>query len=556
VESAAETSSGGQKSADWSKRLLNVAKKRKQEKKGPTADIFTPAPKKTDPNYYEGSEEGELGLDDGQVAGPKRLPAEMRCFDTARIYIRSGDGGNGCVAFRREKFVEHGGPAGGNGGRGGNVWAVADPQLNSLFSFRTQVHWRATSGVNGEGGNCDGADAADLYIPVPCGTIVRRKDAGEDEPPLAELLQEGEKALLMVGGRGGRGNASFKTARNNAPAFAERGEEGLEAWLDLELKVVADCGIIGVPNAGKSTLLSVLSAARPKIASYPFTTLVPNLGVCESDYRTTVFADVPGLLEGAHEGLGLGHEFLRHVSRCRALVHVIDGTSPDPLGDYDAINLELELFSPALKGKPQVVAYNKMDVPESAEFWEDVREGLVARGADAAHCYAISAATGRGVQELVRGVRALLDALGPAEVVRETDAVNATRLPARKDTRIDDYTVTVEEVAGESSPLGGPARVFYVDGEGLEKFAQMTNWNYWDAVRRFARVLEVSGVNAALLARGVREGDSVVIGGTEFEWRDDRSEGALYDAWEADMRARGANRQGVARWPSAFRPRN
>ncbi|GFH11473.1 predicted protein [Haematococcus lacustris] len=197
------------------------------------------------------------------------------------------------------------------------------------------------------------SDASDLFIPVPLGTIVRRKGADEGEPPLAELLKEGEKALLLVGGRGGRGNSAFKTSRNNAPTIAERGEKGPEAWMELELKVVADCGIVGVPNAGKSTLLSVLTAARPKIANYPFTTLVPNLGVCERDFRTTVFADVPGLLEGAHEGLGLGHEFLRHVKRCRALVHVIDGTSPDPLGDWDAINLELELFSPDLKDKPQ-----------------------------------------------------------------------------------------------------------------------------------------------------------------------------------------------------------
>lgn len=320
--------------------------------------------------------------------------------------------------------------------------------------------------------------------------------------------------------------------------------------MELELKVVADCGIVGVPNAGKSTLLSVLTAARPKIANYPFTTLVPNLGVCERDFRTTVFADVPGLLEGAHEGLGLGHEFLRHVKRCRALVHVIDGTSPDPLGDWDAINLELELFSPDLKDKPQLVAYNKMDVPESSEFWEDVREGLLARGLDPGRLFAVSAATGSGVTELVRGVHQLLDALGPAEVALETEALNRTTVPRQRPIRVGDFHIEVEEVAGAASPAGGPLRLYHVEGEGVVRVAQMTNWNYWDAVRRFQRVLEVSGVSASLRARGIRDGDTVVIGSSEFEWRDDRSESAMYDAWATDMAARGQVMQGSARWPS------
>jgi len=482
-------------------------------------------------------------------SGPKRLPAEMRCFDTARIYIKGGDGGNGCVAFRREKFVEFGGPAGGDGGRGGNIWAVADAQFNSLFNFRTRVHWRADNGTNGTGSNCHGAHATDMYIPVPLGTIIRRKDADEGETPMAELVEVGEKALLQVGGRGGRGNTSFKTARNTAPAIAERGEEGIEMWVDLELRVVADVGIIGVPNAGKSTLLSVLTAARPKIANYPFTTLVPNLGVCERDFRTVVFADVPGLLEGAHEGLGLGHEFLRHVSRCRALVHVIDGTSPDPLGDWQAINLELELFNPELKDKPQIVAYNKMDVPESSEFWEDVHEGLIARGAHPDRILALSAVTGTGVTELVRGVHALLDVLGPAPLVREPGVTNVTTVPRPKEDRIESFSLQVEEILGSSSPLGGPLRVFHVEGAGLAKFSQMTNWNYWESVRRFQRVLDVSGVNSQLLTRGIRDGDSVVIGETEFEWSNDRTQGGMFDAWQGDLKARGANRVGSAHWP-------
>ena len=269
-----------------------------------------------------------------------------------------------------------------------------------------------------------------------------------------------------MGGRGGRGNLSFKTANNTAPTLAERGEAGTETWVDLELKVVADVGIIGIPNAGKSTLLSVVTSAKPKIANYPFTTLVPNLGVCELDYRTTVFADVPGLLEGAHEGLGLGHEFLRHVQRCRALVHVVDGTSPDPVGDFRAINLELELFNPELRYKPQLVAYNKIDVPDSGDFWEVVREELMADGIPAERIFAVSAVSGKGVTDLVRSVRRMLDDMGPPEDVYETNALNLSRAPKKKDVRMDEFTVDMEE------DIGG-ARSFFVEGEAIQKFAQV-----------------------------------------------------------------------------------
>ncbi|PNW77357.1 hypothetical protein CHLRE_10g433100v5 [Chlamydomonas reinhardtii] len=553
---------------DWSKRLLSVAKTKGKKQPGggssptPDADIFSPAKPAANKkpvskldipglSYYEGrpdDEDEDMDLDDMEPGSEKkRLPAEMRCFDTARIYLKGGDGGNGCVAFRREKFVEHGGPSGGNGGRGGNVWAVVDPNLNSLSVFRGQVHFRAEGGVNGQGSNCEGADAEDLIVPVPAGTIIRRKDAEEDEPPLAELLKPGEKALLAVGGRGGRGNFSFKTSRDRAPTIAEKGEKGEELWVDLELKVVADAGIIGVPNAGKSTLLSVITAARPKIANYPFTTLVPNLGVCEMDYSTTVFADVPGLLEGAHEGLGLGHEFLRHVQRCRVLVHVVDGTSPDPVGDFNAINLELELFNPDLKDKPQLVAYNKVDIPDSGDFWEMVREQLTTElGVPADRIFPISAATGQGVIELVRAVRGVLDELGPQQLTYETNALNQTAVQ-RREVRIDDFTVAMEDLPPGSASTA--PRVFYVEGEGIERFAQMTNWDYYEAVKRFQRVLEVSGINGALKARGVRQGDSVVIGETEFSWSDDQSDGAVYDSWVKDMKDRGVNRQGSARWP-------
>eukprot|EP00891_Asterochloris_glomerata_P007312 jgi/Astpho2/7312/e_gw1.00113.48.1_t len=467
----------------------------------------------------------------------------MRYFDTASIFVKAGDGGRGCVAFRREKFVPKGGPSGGDGGHGGNVWVEAEAGLTSLTIFRRQLHFRADKGGPGTGSNKHGANGPDLVIKVPVGSIVRRKEAEEGEPALAELLQPGQRALLIPGGRGGRGNASFKSGRNKAPALAESGEAGADMWVDLEMRVVADVGIIGVPNAGKSSLLAVLSAAKPKVAAYPFTTLVPNLGVCELDFRTTVFADVPGLLEGAHNGHGLGHEFLRHCQRCRALVHVIDGTSPDPIGDYTAIRQELELFSPELLAKPQVVAYNKMDVPESSDYWDDVRQFLGEAGVVSDDILATSAATGQGVTDMVRRVRRVLDAL-PLEDSSTVDALNQTDLPRRfSEARISSFQIEAN--------LAVTPRLFYVHGEALERFAQMTNWDYYEAVSRFQKVLDAAGINKALRKRGILEGDMVIIGDTELQWSEDQSEAALFGAWLDDRRAKGRVAQGKARWPHA-----
>lgn len=481
---------------------------------------------------------------DSAVSKKAGVPQEMKYFDTASINVKAGDGGTGCCAFRREKFVAHGGPSGGNGGDGGSIWAVADMGMSSLSSFRNKVHWKAEKGVNGSGKDMHGANAGDEYIKVPLGTIIRRKGSNDfDEPPLAELLNDGDKALLVQGGRGGRGNAAFKSAKNKAPILAEDGEEGQELWLDLELKVVADVGIIGVPNAGKSTLLSVISSAKPKIANYPFTTLVPNLGVCEVDYRTTVFADVPGLLEGAHTGLGLGHEFLRHCSRARMLVHVLDGTSPDPLYDYRAIRAELSMFSPDLARKPQLVAYNKIDVPDSGDYIDDVRELLRDKyGVAPENVLPVSAVSGEGVLELVRAVRKRLDEMPEEAAVLETNALNLQE-KARSHTdlaRIGEFEV--ESELAES-------RTWYVHGDALERFAQMTNWDYFEAVLRFQRVLEACGLCATLRQRGVMQGDTVVIGEVQFEWSDDQSEGALYESWIDDINARGKVGKGSARWP-------
>lgn len=478
-----------------------------------------------------------------RLAG-KRLPAEVRCFDTARILVKGGDGGRGCVAFRREKFVPKGGPSGGNGGNGGSVYVEADESLNSLSSFRRQVHFRATPGTPGMGSDCHGAAGKDLVIKVPPGTIIRRAGAAKEDPPLAEILREGERALLAVGGRGGRGNLAFKSARNNAPTLAEYGEVCSEVWLDVELRLVADVGIIGVPNAGKSTLLSVLSNAKPKVADYPFTTLVPNLGVNTLDFRETVFADVPGLLEGAHSGIGLGHQFLRHCQRCKVLVHVIDGTSPDPLGDFDAIQTELRLFSPALAGKPQVVAYNKMDVPDSSDYWDEIQVGLRERGVLDQDILAMSAVAQVGVSEVVRRVRRVLDGLPAedetAEAVITSGEVERDAL-RRADARIGEFSI-------EEQP-GFTPRVFIVRGEAIERFAQMTDWSYYEATRRFQGVLDAAGITKALRAKGIEEGDTVVIGDMEFEHSDERSEGAMVEKWHKERRMAGIAAKGSARWP-------
>ena len=494
----------------------------------------------------------------------KRLPAEMRCFDTARIFVKGGDGGRGCVAFRREKYVPKGGPSGGNGGNGGNVWMELDQSLNSLTFFRRQVHFRASNGFPGQGSDMHGAAGKDVVIKVPPGTIIRLKDSDGDEAPLAELLHPNQRFLLAAGGRGGRGNLAFKTARNNAPAMAEFGEKGQEFWIDLELKLVADAGIVGVPNAGKSTLLSVLSSAKPKVADYPFTTLVPNLGVCSLDYRTTVFADIPGLLEGAHTGVGLGHQFLRHCQRCRVLVHVIDGTSPDPLGDYDAIQQELKLFNPELADKPQIVAYNKIDVPDSSDYWEDIRDALIQRGMKEEDILAMSAVTGRGVTEMVRRVRHMLDKSDTPELIQAIE--RASNMTAEKpdsmahqdeigyQKRSLAHALTArrsEAKIGEfviESDLSGP-RFWYVRGEAIERFAQMTDWSYYEAARRFQRVLEAAGIVSALKARGIEEGDTVVIGDMEFEHSDDNSETSMYEKWYEQRRASGVATRGSARWP-------
>lgn len=426
-------------------------------------------------------------------------------YDEAKIYVKGGDGGNGAVAFRREKFVPRGGPAGGNGGKGGDVYLVVDPHLNTLLPFRKKVHFKAERGEHGKGKNQHGRSGRDLYIPVPPGTLVYDAETGE---LLADLTEPGQKVLVARGGRGGRGNAAFKSSVRQAPRIAEKGEPGEERWLRLELKLIADVGIVGVPNAGKSTLLSRVSNARPKVADYPFTTLQPHLGLVEVEGRDFVMADIPGLIEGAHEGAGLGHRFLRHVERCRVLIHLLNGDSPDPVGDFDAINQELALFNPALAEKPQLVVYNKIDLPHARERWPEVKAALRARGVE--DPMAISAVTGEGVPEMLRRVVQMLDtAPEPAQV--QPAPARVWRLEEDEDA----FTVERDEETG----------TWVVRGKRIERVARMTNWDYYDAIMRFQRILDRMGITEALEKAGVQEGDTVRIGDVELVWSNEEVPG-------------------------------
>ncbi|HOG48484.1 MAG TPA: GTPase ObgE [Anaerolineae bacterium] len=415
-------------------------------------------------------------------------------FDEARIYVRSGDGGSGCVSFRREKYVPYGGPNGGNGGAGGDVYLVATAHVTTLIEFKRRSHFRAERGVHGGSKDKQGARGANLEIPVPVGTIVRDAEGNV----LGDLVENGQRLLVARGGRGGRGNASFATATNQAPRTAENGEPGHEHWLQLELRLLADVGIVGMPNAGKSTLLAAVSAARPKIADYPFTTLVPNLGVAEVDRQALVLADIPGLIEGAHAGAGLGTSFLRHIERTRVIIHLLNGLADDPLADWHQINQELQLFDAELARKPQVVAVNKMDVPEVRERWPELRLALEAAGAEA---MAISAVTGEGTRDLLRRVAVLLAAAPPPAPV---EAVPVLRPHERPE----------EAIRVRREPDGA----YRLEGERIERAAAMTPWGNEEAVDRFQRILRASGAQRALEEAGVASGDTVRIGNVELEW--------------------------------------
>ncbi len=422
----------------------------------------------------------------------------MASFDQAKIFVRSGDGGAGIVHFRREKYVPRGGPAGGDGGRGGDVILRVEGSLSTLAPFLRKVHFKALDGERGGTSRRTGASADDVIIPVPPGTVIRDADTNAI---LADLVALGDEYIAAKGGRGGRGNIHFTSSSNQAPQVAEKGEPGSERWLLLELRLIADVGIVGVPNAGKSTLLSVISNAKPKIADYPFTTLEPNLGVVLLDDRDLVFADIPGLIEGAHMGVGLGHAFLRHVQRTRLLIHILNGLSDDPVADFNQINAELALYDEKLGERTQIVVLNKIDLPDVQDRWEQIEADLRARGVEP---LAISAAAHMGIDTVVQRAFAAYDALPEVEPI-EPDVLPIYELPE-------------EEVVFEIAQIDeGEYRVV---STRIERAAAMTYWDYEEAVLRFQRMLDTLGVTAALREAGVQEGDTVHIGTFELEWSD------------------------------------
>lgn len=428
----------------------------------------------------------------------------MVFIDEVRIQVASGKGGDGVVHFRREKYIPFGGPDGGDGGRGGDVVLEVKPNLNSLFHFQHKSRFKAQDGARGGGNNRTGKTGEDLVIYVAPGTVVYDDDTGE---MIGDLVEAGERLVITKGGRGGRGNARFATSRNQAPRLAERGEPGQERSLHLELRLIADVGIIGVPNAGKSTLLSKVTNARPKIAPYPFTTLEPNLGVCALDDETSlVLADIPGLIEGAHEGVGLGHNFLRHIQRTRVLIHLLDGVAEDPALDYIQINSELSLFDPGLADKPQLVALNKIDLPEVKEKWQKIKSRLKKLEIGTKYpVKAISALTGEGVQELMFQAAQILDEIKAISVARSSEE----EMPVYR-VESDPRQVEITRIS----------KGWKVSGQAIERAAAMTYWEYDESVRRFQRILHKLGIEDALREAGVQPGESVFIGDHELEWQE------------------------------------
>ncbi|HUN09406.1 MAG TPA: GTPase ObgE [Aggregatilineales bacterium] len=420
-------------------------------------------------------------------------------LDEVKIYVRSGDGGDGIIAFLREKYMPKGGPAGGDGGHGGDVVFVVNPKLNTLSPFQGKVHFKAERGKNGGNKNMTGAGGADLEIEVPPGTVVKDAETGT---VIADLVRPNDRVVVAKGGRGGKGNARFATSSNQAPRIAEKGAPGQEHWLLLELRLIADVGLVGMPNAGKSTLLSVISNARPKIADYPFTTLEPNLGVVRYDDQDLVVADIPGLIEGAHMGVGLGHAFLRHIQRTRVLVHLINGASESPLADFSQINSELALFDEKLAQKPQIVVFTKMDLPEAQNRWPEIEAALKARNVEV---MSISSATQANIRPLIQRMFTVISEL-PEPV------------PSDAPTGVTLYELPEEEIPFTISKV--QPGIYRVSGARIERAAQMTHWDFEDAVLRFQNILETLGVSAALEKAGVKVGDTVFIGEFELEWTD------------------------------------
>ena len=419
-------------------------------------------------------------------------------IDRVEIQVKSGKGGDGMMHFRREKFIPLGGPDGGDGGKGGDVILEVKSTLNTLSSFRQNQKFRAEDGVKGGPSQMSGRYGIDLILYVPPGTVIFDADTSE---LIGDLTQPGQQLNILKGGRGGRGNQHFATSRNQAPRTAEKGEPAQERRIKLELKLIADIGLIGVPNAGKSTLLSVLTNAKPKIAPYPFTTLEPNLGVANIDDNTTfVLADIPGLIEGASQGAGLGHDFLRHIQRTRVLIHLLDGLSGDPVADYSQINSELSLFDPNLAKKPKLVALNKIDQPEVQERLAEIQKKFKKLGVE---LMTISALARTNTRELLVKAYQRLEETPPLEEVE-------LPLPVYKPKEDPREFVVTREGTNE----------WRISGAGIERAASMTYWQHDGSVRRFQKIMETLGVDEALRKAGIQEGDTVAIGEFELEWQE------------------------------------
>ncbi|EAE5642665.1 GTPase ObgE [Listeria monocytogenes] len=426
--------------------------------------------------------------------------------DQVKIYVKAGNGGDGMVAFRREKFVPNGGPAGGDGGKGADVVFVVDEGLRTLVDFRFKRIFKAEHGEHGMSKSMHGRGAEDLVVKVPQGTIVKDIDTGEI---IADLVAHGQRAVIAKAGRGGRGNKRFATPANPAPELSENGEPGQERNVQLELKVLADVGLVGFPSVGKSTLLSVVSAARPKIAAYHFTTIVPNLGMIDAgDGRSFVMADLPGLIEGASQGVGLGHQFLRHIERTRVIVHVIDMSGSEgrvPYEDYMAINNELEQYNLRLMERPQIIVANKMDMPDAEENLNEFKTKI----AEDIPVFPISAVTKTGLRELLLAI---------ADKLETTPEFPLNEILEQEDEDTVLYKYVAEEPDFEISRE--PDGTFVLSGAKIERLFTMTNFERDASISRFARQLRAMGVDEALRKRGAKDGDIVRLLDYEFEFMD------------------------------------
>ncbi|QEK12038.1 GTPase ObgE [Crassaminicella thermophila] len=422
--------------------------------------------------------------------------------DKARIFVKGGKGGDGCVSFRREKYVPAGGPDGGDGGKGGSVIFEVDEGLRTLMDFRYKKKYIAQNGENGRGKKQFGKNGEDLVLKVPPGTIVRDE---KTNLIIADLVENGQRAVIAKGGKGGKGNIHFATSTRQAPNFAESGSLPDERWVILELKLLADVGLIGFPNVGKSTILATVTSAKPKIANYHFTTIKPNLGVVEVDNKSFVLADIPGLIEGAHEGIGLGLEFLRHVERTKLLVHVVDISGiegRDPIDDFDKINGELRQYAEKLSKKPQVVVANKMDLVQSEEVYKSFEQEMNKRGYEV---FGVSAATGKGLKELIRYIAKRLDEIEEIPVVEEEETFKY---------------YTIQENDQEEIIVRKENNYYILEGKRIEKLFYSTNFDDMDSLRYFQNFLVKKGIVDKLKELGIQDGDTVKIFDFEFEFYD------------------------------------